>query len=135
MDPADPDLDRRLDRELARLSRPRAPQSLLPRVLAATTLRPAATGWFTWPKEWRVASVAAMTALVAAAAWLLSAPPEPVSGMAQSAGQAATTVRVLWDVVLEPAATYLAIIGIVLTLICAAAWAALEVALGGASHR
>ena len=135
MGPADPDLDRRLDRELTRLPRPRAPQSLLPRVLAATTLRPAATGWFTWPKEWRVASVAAMTALVAAAAWLLSAPPEPVSGMAQSAGQAATTVRVLWDVVLEPAATYLAIIGIVLTLICAAAWAALEVALGGASHR
>lgn len=135
MDHADPDLDRRLDRELTRLPRPRAPESLLPRVLAATARRPAATGWFTWPKEWRVASVAVMTALVAAAVWLLSAPPAPVSGMAESAGQAATTVRVLWDVVLEPAATYLAIIGIVLTLICAAAWAALEVALGGASQR
>lgn len=135
MDPADSDLDRRLDHELTRLPRPRAPQSLLPRVLAVTSLRPAATGWFTWPRQWQAAAVVAMTALVAAAAWLLSAPPEPVSGMAQSAGQAATTMRVLWDVVLEPAASYLAIIGIVLTLICAAAWAALEVALGGASQR
>ena len=135
MDPADSDLDRRLDHDLTRLPRPRAPRSLLPRVLAATTARPAATGWFTWPREWRAAGAAAMAALVAAAAWLLSAPPAPVSDMAQSAGQAATTVRVLWDVVLEPAATYLAIIGIVLTLICAAAWAALEVALGGASQR
>ena len=135
MDHADSDLDRRLDRELTRLPRPRAPQSLLPRVLAATSRRPAATGWFTWPTEWRAASLAAMAAAVAAAAWLLGAPPEPVSDMAQSAGQAATTMRVLWDVVLEPAATWLAIIGIVLTLICAAAWAALEVALGGASQR
>lgn len=76
-----------------------------------------------------------MLALVAAAAWFVSAPPRPVSEMAQSAGQAATTVRVLWDVLLQPAATYLFAIGVVLTLICAAAWAALEVALGGASHR
>ena len=93
MDHADSDLDRRLDHELTRLPRPRAPESLLPRVIAATARRPAATGWFTWPKGWRVASVAVMTALVAVAVWLLGAPPEPVSGMAQSAGQAATIVR------------------------------------------
>ena len=135
MDHADHDLDPRLDRELAELPRPRAPQSLLPRVLAATSLRPRASGWLTWPRAWQAASLVAMAALVGAAAWLFRTPPAPVTEMAQSAGQAATTVRVLWDVVLEPAATYLAIIGIVLTLICAAAWAALELALGGASQR
>lgn len=126
-----------LDRELAELPRPRAPRTLLPRVLAATTLRApvTATGWLTWPRSWQAASIAALLALVAGAAWLLSAPPQPVSEMAQSAGQAATTVRVLWDVLLQPAATYLFVIGIALTLICAAAWAALEVALGGASPR
>lgn len=126
-----------LDRELAALPKPRAPRTLLPRVLAATAMRPEAaeTGWMTWPRTWQAASVAALLAIVAGAAWLFSAPPAPVSGMAQSAGQAATTIRVLWDVVFEPAAAYLFVIGIVLTLICAAAWAALEVALGGASQR
>ena len=135
MDPVD--LDRRLDRELSGLPRVRAPLTLLPRVLAATAMRaPApATGWLTWPRSWQAASIAALVALVAGASWLLSAPPAPVSEMAQSAGQAATTVRVLWDVLLQPAATYLFAIGLILTLICAAAWAALEVALGGASPR
>lgn len=127
-----------LDRELAELPRPRAPRTLLPRVLAATAMRgpaAAATGWLTWPRHWQAASIAVMLALVSAAAWFVSAPPQPVSEMAASAGQAATTVRVLWDVLLQPAAMYLFAIGVVLTLICAAAWAALEVALGGASHR
>lgn len=127
-----------LDRELKALPVPRAPRSLLPRVLAATTMRgpeAAATGWLTWPRHWQAASIAALLAFVSAAAWFLSAPPQPVSQMAASAGQAATTVRVLWDVLLQPAATYLFAIGVVLALICAAAWAALEVALGGASQR
>lgn len=132
---ADPELDPRLARELARLPRPRAPQTLLPRVLAATTRRPAATGWFTWPRHWQAASVATLLAFVAGVAWLFSAPPAPVSDVAESAGQTATTVRVLWDVVIEPAVTYVAIVAMVLTLVCAAAWAALDVALGGASHR
>ena len=131
MDPFD------LDRELKTLPRPRAPRTLLPRVLAATTMRApsAATGWLTWPRHWQAASIAALLALVSAAWWVMSAPPQPVSRIAQSAGQAATTVRVLWDVLLQPAATYLFAIGVVLALIGAAAWAALEVALGGASQR
>ena len=131
------DLDRRLDRELRDLPRPRAPLTLLPRVLAATAMQaPApATGWLTWPRSWQAASIGALAALIAGAWWLVSAPPAPVSEMAQSAGQAATTVRVLWDVLLQPAASYLVAIGLILTLICAAAWAALEVALGGASQR
>jgi hypothetical protein len=67
MDPLD--LDRRLDRELNELPRPRAPLTLLPRVLAATAMRaPApATGWLTWPRSWQAASIAALAALVAGA--------------------------------------------------------------------
>jgi hypothetical protein len=131
------DPDRRLDRALSELPTPRAPRTLLPRVLAATTARPqaVATGWLTWPRHWQAASAAAALALAAGVAWLLSTPPAPVSDMAHSAGQAATTMRALWDLVLEPAATYLFVIALALTLICAAAWAALEVALGGASQR
>lgn len=127
-----------LDRALGELPAPRAPRTLLPRVLAATTMRApaaAATGWLTWPRHWQAASITVLLALASAAAWVMSAPPQPVSQMAASAGQAATTVRVLWDVVLQPAATYLFAIGVLLAVICAAAWAALEVALGGASHR
>jgi len=135
MTDADPDFDRGLARELAQLPRPRAPHTLLPRVLAATTQRPAATGWFTWPRQWQAVSIAALVAAVVGMAWLLLTPPAPVSGVAASAGQTATTLRVLWDVIIEPAVTYVAIVAMVLTLVCAAAWAALDVALGGASHR
>lgn len=135
MDPAD--LDRLLDRELTVLPRPRAPHTLLPRVLAATVRQPPApaTGWFTWRREWQAAAVAAVLALASGIVWLLSAPPAPVTDVAQSAGQAATTVRALWDLVLQPAVSYLFVIGILFTLICAAGWAALEAALGGASQR
>lgn len=133
----EPDLDRRLDRALRDLPRPRAPRTLLPRVLAATAERPApaATGWLTWPRHWQAASLAAALTLVGGVWWLLSAPPAPVSGMARSAAQTATTMRAMWDVLLEPAAMYLFVIALALTLICAAAWAALEVALGGASQQ
>jgi hypothetical protein len=77
MDPAD--LEGLLDRELKQLPAPRAPQTLLPRVMAATAGRdvqvPEATGWLTWPLPWRVASVAAVALAAYAAWWLLSAPP------------------------------------------------------------
>ncbi|HVL70167.1 MAG TPA: hypothetical protein VM364_23100 [Vicinamibacterales bacterium] len=137
MDPVD--LDDLLDRELAQLPQPRAPRTLLPRVLDATAGRtPAAaapTGWSTWPWHWRGAAAAAVVALAAVVWTLLTAPPAPVTGVAQTASETATVLRVVWDVLLQPVATYVFVLGISLTLACAAAWAALEVALGGASHR
>jgi hypothetical protein len=36
---------------------------------------------------------------------------------------------------LQPVATYLFVLGVTLALACALAWAALDAALGGASHR
>jgi hypothetical protein len=136
MDPAD--LDERLDRELRDLPAPRAPKTLLPRVLAATVdrdARAAASGWLTWTLNWRIASVAVLIAIAAAASAFLSAPPRGVSEAAQTAGEVATVVRVLWEVMLQPVATYLFVLGVTLALACALAWAALDAALGGVSHR
>jgi hypothetical protein len=132
------DLDARLDRELRDLPAPRAPRTLLPRVLAATANRapgPPPTGWFTWPLAWRVASAVVMLAAAAAGWMFFSAPPAPVSHAAETAGEIATVARVLWDVMAQPIASYLFVLGISLALACALAWAALEAALGGASHR
>lgn len=138
MDPAD--LDRRLDRELRELPRPRAPHALLPRVMAAAArqaARPAAvpTGWSTWPRAWQAAAGGAVLATGAGLAWLLTAPPAPVADMARTAGETAALMRVLWDALLQPAAPYLLVLGVAFALACAAAWAALDVALGGASHQ
>ncbi|HUF24424.1 MAG TPA: hypothetical protein VMN81_09875 [Vicinamibacterales bacterium] len=137
MDPAD--LDRRLDRELRALPRPRAPLTLVPRVMAAAARQaaapaPAPTGWSTWPRSWQTAALAALVAVCAGIAWLLTAPPAPVAEMARTAGETAALMRVLWDVLLQPAAPYLLVLGVAFALACAAAWAALDVALGGASQ-
>jgi hypothetical protein len=137
MDPAD--LDRRLDRDLRELPRPRAPHTLLPRVMAAAARQaatPAAapTGWSTWPRAWQAAASAAVLAFGSGLAWLLMAPPAPVAAFAQTAGETAALMRVLWDVLLQPASPYLLVLGVAFALACAAAWAALDVALGGASQ-
>ena len=130
------DLDEQLDRELKALPAPRAPRTLLPRVLAATVeLKPGrASGWFTWPLQWRVASIAVALLALAGAGQLLLTPPPSVSHAATTAGNVATVLRVFWDVMFQPVATYIFILGISLAFACALAWAALEAALGGASR-
>lgn len=137
MDPVDQ--DERLDRELTRLPMPQAPRTLLPRVMAATVQRPerasVATGWFTWPLSWRLASVAVVALVVYGVSWLLTTQPAGVSEATRTAGDTATLVRVVWDVLLQPVATYIFILGISLALVSVAAWAALEFALGEPTHR
>ena len=139
MDPADAaDLERLLDRELKKLPAPRAPHTLLPRVMAATAARveaATATGWSTWSPAWQASSVAVLLLFVATIAWLFSAPPPQVVETTRTAGEIAAVMRVFWDVLLQPVATYIFVLGLSLALACAAAWAALELALGGASHQ
>lgn len=138
MDPAE--LERLVDRELKALPAPHAPATLLPRVMAAVA-RPmgapqrAPSGWFTWPLSWRLATAAMLTAAVAGAAWFFMSPPARVTQGAQAAGETLAFVRVMWDLVVQPAAAYLFVLIVALALACAGAWAALEVALGGASQR
>ena len=140
MDPADlADLERLLDRELKELPTPRAPQTLVPRVMAAVSAgqRSAipATGWSTWSPAWQASSVGVLLLLVATISWLYSAPPAPVVETTRTASEVAALMRVFWDVLLQPVATYIFVLGISLALACAAAWAAFELALGGASHQ
>ena len=137
MDPVD--LEQLLDRELRELPRPQAPPTLLPRVLAAAA-RPAAhaapaTGWSTWSPAWQTASIALLVLFAAGVSWLLAAPPAPVTEATRTAGETAAVMRLFWDVLLQPVVTYIFVLGLSLALACAAAWAALEFALGGASHQ
>ena len=136
MDPAD--LEHLLHRELKRLPQPRAPRTLLPRVLTATLDggdAAAATGWSTWSHGWQAASVAALLAMLTGGWLLVGSAPSEVTNATRAASETATVVRVFWQVLFGPIALYMAVLGVALTLACAAAWAAFEVALGGASHR
>ena len=116
------DLEQRVDRELRRLPGPRAPHTLLPRVLAAVEAwvnRPWYTrAWFTWPLGWQVASVA-LLALVVAGVWML--PPAPPSVVVTT-----NAGRVLWRTIVEPFLAYAFVIVVIMCLACAAFGAALS---------
>jgi hypothetical protein len=146
------DLDQLVDAELKRLPTPRAPRTLLPRVLAAAAAqeqhaRPG-RGWAMWPRGWQFAGgVVAM--VVFAGMWKLVSLAQPyiadvlsiggfdrAASVTRSADEAAAVVRVLWDVLLQPVATYVSVLAISLVLACALLWTAVErLAPGGASQR
>lgn len=116
------DLEQKVGRELRRLPMPRAPHTLLPRVLAAVEAwvnRPWYTrAWFTWPVGWQVASVA-LLALVIAGVWML--PPAPPSVVVTT-----NAGRVLWRTMVEPFLVYAFGIVVIMCLACAAFGAALS---------
>jgi hypothetical protein len=68
------DSDGDIGRALRRLAQPRAPRTLLPRVMAAAgaqARRPvAARPWLAWTVGWQIASVAALLACAAGLAWI-----------------------------------------------------------------
>ena len=114
------DLESLVHRKLRGLPPPRAPETLLPRVLA-TTRRPARMRWYRCPwVEWPLACQAASVALLAGLAPLVPFALEWVGSgvVARAAGDAAAGVavvtddvttlsRVLWRVFLEPTIGYL----------------------------
>lgn len=125
------DLQEIVDRELKRLPTPRAPRTLLPRVLAATVeWKPARS--YAW--VWQIAALTALAAAVVVAVMYAPAAPRVAAG-ARRVEEAATLVRVFWQVLLAPVAVYLFALAVTLALACAAIWTALEhFALGGASQ-
>jgi hypothetical protein len=146
------DLEHLVDAELKRLPTPRAPRTLLPRVLAAVEAQQhhaqPARGWAMWPRGWQLAGgVAAAAAFVGI--WRLTALAQPyirdllsiggfdrAASVTRSADEAAAVVRVLWEVLLQPVATYVSVLAISLVLACALLWTAVErLAPGGASQR
>ena len=146
------DLEQLVDAELKQLPAPRAPRTLLPRVLAASAAheqraRPT-RGWAFWPRAWQFAG-GVVTAAVLVGLWKLAAFAQPFIGellpaaglgraaaFTRGADDAATVVRVLWEVLLQPVATYVSVLAISLALACALLWTAVErLAPGGASQR
>ena len=108
------DLGELVHRELAQLPAPRAPRTLLPRVLAAIQQEPSlpwyGLPWVRWPGVWQGLSVAALVGLVLG--FSLASPgvaPDVIGEVTlrtnQLAGDALEHVRaarVLWRVLLEP---------------------------------
>lgn len=132
------DLERLAHRELRRLPAPRAPHTLLPRVMAAAEVwarRPwYARAWVTWPAGWQAVSIAALV-LVVTGAVVLAPRLQAVAGAAVSSVQArfvgevldvappveatTTSARILWRTLLEPLATYALVVVILMFLACA----------------
>jgi hypothetical protein len=116
------DLERSLQHELRRLPSPMAPDTLLPRVLAAVDAwarKPwYSRAWFTWPLGWQIASSGAL-AILGVGLWML--PPAPPSlVVTTNAG------RVLWRTMVEPFLFYAFGIVVLMCLACAAFGAALS---------
>ena len=147
-----PDLETRVDRELRRLPAPRAPHTLLPRVMAAAQAwaeRPWYTrAWVTWPLAWQVVSIAALVAIVAGGAVLLpharSAATSVTTAFASDEAVAVTqqvayttsSARILWRTLLEPLLTYVFGIVVLMVLACVAFGTALNyVVIEKAAHR
>lgn len=146
------DLEQLVDAELKRLPTPRAPRTLLPRVMAATAAPQGAArpvrGRAAWPRAWQFAGGVG-SVLVLFGGWKLLAILRPflaqvapaagfgrAAAFTRSADDTATVVRVLWDVLLQPVATYVSVLTISFALACALLWTAVErLAPGGASQR
>jgi hypothetical protein len=153
MDPVD--LERLIDRELQALPTPRAPHTLLPRVLAAAerlAMRPwYSRAWFTWPRPLQGAFAAVLllgVGLASAALWLPMG--EVVRELGWWPGTPALTEvvaiprwlsapwdasRIVWRVLVEPVIGYLVMFVLVMSGACVAFGTALDrVALGGVSE-
>jgi hypothetical protein len=117
------ELERLVDRELRKLPAPRAPRSLLPRVIAAAEQRANrpwyARAWVTWPVAWQVASVALLFALAGGAAMLLPRIQDAaaaltfvdriggdVSARAREVEVVTTAAGVVWRALLAPVVPY-----------------------------
>jgi hypothetical protein len=139
------DLETLVDRELRQLPLPRAPHTLLPRVLAAVQAwaqRPwYERAWFTWPLAWQLASIAALILIVGAGAALLPETlavtgavastltqrvMEGVAPVAQRVAVTTNTLRVIWRALLEPLVAYASGFVVLMCLACAAVGAALN---------
>lgn len=131
------ELERLAHRELRQLPGPRAPHSLLPRVMAAVhewADRPwYSRAWFTWPVGWQVVSAAALVLIVTGGAVLAPRLQATASGAIAAAQifaggvsevsrpveTTASSARILWRTLLEPLATYALVVVVLMFLACA----------------
>ncbi|HMJ85743.1 MAG TPA: hypothetical protein VK504_21325, partial [Vicinamibacterales bacterium] len=127
------DLETRIDRTLRRFPAPRAPRTLLPRVLAAVqewSQRPwYSRAWFAWPIGGQIVSAAALILVVIGAAFLTMSAQAAVDQtaarllggvmpVAQRAEAMLNAARVVWHAVVEPLAVYAFAVVAVMFLAC-----------------
>jgi hypothetical protein len=139
------DLNEIVDRELKSLPLPRAPHTLLPRVLAAVdqwARRPwYSRAWLTWPAGWQVASLLVLALLVAGVALLMPGAlavaggaasrlaPQAISEVAGTASRVDAAInagRVVWRALIEPLAAYAFVLVALMCVACAAFGTALD---------
>ena len=137
------DLERLIDGELRQLPVPRAPRSLLPRVMAAVSARGSVAAR---PRPSVTAADGGRLVLAAALALLVVTTGAtlfvwdglvggPFAGIAERLAQIAVLMRVLWHFLLEPVVTYAAVFVLVVAFAASACWSALRhLALEGASQ-
>jgi hypothetical protein len=133
------DLEQLVDRAVRQLPAPRAPLTLLPRVMAAVqqwSRRPwYERAWFTWPLPGQVASLAVLALLVAGAGVVL---PDVFSAAADAAAPvtsavvsraaavtlrvdaAATAAAIVWRAIVQPVLPYVFAIAVLMFLACLA---------------
>jgi hypothetical protein len=146
MHPADPEqFEEIVGARLRQLPMPRAPRTLLPRVMAATqqwARRPwYARAWIIWPLGWQVASIALFCVIGAWAAMLVPAVEGALARfatayIASTGGDVAGTggrleatmnaVVILWRVIVRPIASYVFAFAALMCGACAVFAAALN---------
>ena len=143
MHPAD--LEVLVNRELRRLPLPRAPHTLLPRVMAAVhawTERPwYERAWFTWPLGWQLVSAAALLVALAGGVMLMPRAEAAVDVIASSLAsgvmsdvetltrRGATVIsaaRIIWRTALEPFVAYALVLVVLMCAMCVACGTALN---------
>ena len=143
MNPAD--LEHVIDRKLKQLPTPRAPHTLLPRVLAAVqdwSLRPwYRRAWFTWPLGGQFAAIVAVVLSAVGSAVLLSTARAAAAGaistltgsvvsriasVAEWTGMTTAAGRILWSTLIEPVLPYGFALVLLMCLACAAFGAVLN---------
>lgn len=124
MTPAE--LEELVDKSLRQLPLPRAPHTLVPRVMTAAQAWASkpwyARGWFTWPALWQTALIAALILLASASAVLLpdawaagghgisaltDGVTSDVASIARRIEIVANTAQVVWRVLVQPFVAYL----------------------------
>lgn len=140
----DDDLERRTHDALRRLPAPRAPESLLPRVMAAARPVPRRAwyrgAWHSWPRAWQAVSALGVLAAIAATALML-APVDAAIGQellarlgdwpmrltttASRVTAALNATVLVWRTIVEPVRVYVMAFVAIASMACALLGAAL----------